>query len=129
MDCSNVVPFWTEQDTSISKKNKLKQGITSTVNLGFGWMNNRFKSQILCTKKKLSHIWVECQSQVKKKEKSNPGSQFLAIEQSLAITKLIQDTQMDLTWKSYLVFPLSIETYKEMRTLVNRETSGFKNFP
>ena len=36
---------------------------------------------------------------------------------------------MDLTWKSYLVFPLSIETYKEMRILVNRETSGFKNFP
>ena len=31
VDCSNVVPFWTEQDTSISKKNKLKQGDTFTV--------------------------------------------------------------------------------------------------
>ena len=65
----------------------------------------------------------------KKKQKSNPGSQILVIEQSLAIAKFLQDIQMDHTWKSYLVFPLSIETYKEMRTLVNRETSGFKNFP
>ena len=31
VDCSNVVPFWTEQDTLISKKNRLKQGDTSTV--------------------------------------------------------------------------------------------------
>ena len=65
---------------------------------------------------------------IKKKQKSNSGSQILVIEQSLAITKFLQDTQMDHTWKSCLIFPLSIETYKEMRTLVNRETSGFKNF-
>ena len=80
-------------------------------------------------RKKQSHIWVQCQSQVKKQQKSNPGSQILVIEQSLAITKFLQDTQMDQAWKSYLVFPLSIEIYKAMRTLVNRETSGFKNFP
>ena len=80
-------------------------------------------------KKTKSHLGTMSKSGKKKKKKSNPGSQILVIEQSLAITKFLQDTQMDHTWKSYLVFPLSIETYKEMRTLVNRETSGFKNFP